>query len=357
MNRTLRELVLIEKAEQMLAEARDIDTIKEIRDKAQAAKAYAKKVGLSKHIIIRASAIKVQAERRLGELLINLPLANSAPGNQFTGKETDRSHNATGPTRLKDLGITKSDSSRAQQIARLPAAVFNRYVKESVDAGQEPTTAGLLRLVKEQTVDATVITESQLPAGFVTNLNDLVAAGHRFGTIYADPPWSFRDRASRGAANNHYPTMTTDQIAAEPVAELAADSSHLHLWCPSAMLPDALQVIEAWKFDYRTFFVWVKRTIGMGHYWRCSHEILLLGVRNNLPFRDHRQRSWIEVDRRDHSPKPEEVRRLVEVVSPGPFLELYGRSAPPNPAWTVYGNQILPASKQHSSPEDSPIVS
>ncbi|MHB8973987.1 MAG: MT-A70 family methyltransferase [Pirellulaceae bacterium] len=352
MNGASRELVLIEKAEQMLAEARDIDTIKEIRDKAQAARAYAKKAGLCKEIILHAAAIKVQAERRLGQLLANLPLANSAPGNQFTGKQLDRSQDATGPIRLQDLGITKSDSSRAQQIARLPAAVFNSYVRESIDAGQEPTTAGLLRLVKEQDVKGAVLADSELPAGFVTNLADLVAAGHRFSTIYADPPWSFRDRATRGAANNHYPTMSTDQIAAEPVAQLAADASHLHLWCPSALLADALRVIAAWGFEYRSSFVWVKPQMGIGHYWRCSHELMLLGVRKNLPFRDHSQRSWIELDRNGHSSKPEAIRGLVERVSPPAYLELYGRNVPTNQRWTVHGNQVLPPRKQHLSPED-----
>lgn len=348
-----RELVLITRADQMLAEARDIDTIREIRDKAQAAKAYAKKVGLSKDIILHAAAIKVQAERRLGQVLINTPLANSAPGNQFTGKKLDRSQNATGPFHLRDLDITKSDSSRAQQIARLPAAAFNRYVKEAIDAGQEPTTAGLLRLAKEQHVNGTIVAQADLPEGFVDSLQELTASGCRFGTIYADPPWSFRDRATRGAADRHYPTLSTEQIAAEPVAQLAAEQSHLHLWCPSAMLPDAMKVMDAWGFKYRSSFVWVKPQMGVGHYWRCSHEIMLLGVRNNLPFRDHSQRSWIELDRNGHSAKPEEVRELVELVSPPPYLELYGRSIPPNHRWTVYDNQILPTTKDQRSSEDN----
>lgn len=337
-----QELTILSKAERMLAEARGLDAIKEIRDKAQAAQTYAKKAGLCRDIILHAAFIKVDAERRMGQLLANLPLANSAPGNQFTGKQLDRSQHATGPIRLQDLGITKSDSSRAQQIARLPAAVFNSYVRESIDAGQEPTTAGLLRLVKEQDVKDAVLADTELPTGFVTNLADLVAAGHRFSTIYADPPWSFRDRASRGAANNHYPTMSTEQIAAEPVAQLAADASHLHLWCPSALLADALKVIAAWGFEYRSSFVWVKPQMGIGHYWRCSHELMLLGVRKNLPFRDHSQRSWIELDRNGHSAKPEEIRCLIEQVSLPPYLELYGRNVPTNQGWTVYGNQVHP---------------
>jgi N6-adenosine-specific RNA methylase IME4 len=349
MNDAPRELVSLEKAERLLAETRDIDTIKEIRDKAQAVKGYAKKASFSKDIILHAAAIKVHAERRMGQVLNSLPLATSAPGNQYTGKKLDRSQDATGPIRLKDLGISKSDSARSQQIARLPAAKFNRYVKASVDAGQEPTTAGLLRLAKEQEVNGTMLPEADLPEGFIKNLHSLVAAGRQCGTIYADPPWAFRDTASRGAAKNHYPTMTLEQIAAEPVAQLAAEQSHLHLWTPSALLPDALKVIEAWGFQFRGSFVWVKPQMGVGHYWRTSHEILCLAVRRNLPFRDHSQRSWIELDRKGHSAKPEEIRELVQKVSPPPYLELYGRSVPPNRGWTVYGNQIVQPKEQHLS--------
>jgi len=81
-----RELVLLSRAEQVLAEASTIDEVKDLRDKAQAARVYATKAGLSKTIIVHASTIKVQAERRLGEMLRVLPLANGAPGNQYTGK-------------------------------------------------------------------------------------------------------------------------------------------------------------------------------------------------------------------------------------------------------------------------------
>ena len=105
-----RELALMGQADEALAKARTLHDIKDIRDKAQATHANARKFSLSKSIIVHASTLKVQAERRLGEMLQALPLANSSPGNQYTGK-LNRSHDATGSLRLKDLGITKSDSS------------------------------------------------------------------------------------------------------------------------------------------------------------------------------------------------------------------------------------------------------
>jgi hypothetical protein len=141
--RNARELVLLSRARQALAEARTIDEVKDIRDKAQLAKGYAKKKGLALAIIVEASIVKVEAERKLGQLLRNLPLANSSPGNQHS--RPDRSHRATGPIRLKNLGITKSESSRVQQIAALPKAKCDRHIADCVDSRSDPTTATCLR--------------------------------------------------------------------------------------------------------------------------------------------------------------------------------------------------------------------
>jgi N6-adenosine-specific RNA methylase IME4 len=335
-----REIVLLTDAAAKVAEATTIDEVKQIRDAAEAARGQSKKIDLTEDITVDAAAIKVHATRQLGQLLRATELAKGAPGNQYTGKKVVRSQAATGPVRLRDLGITKSESSRAQQIASLPAATFNHYVKECVESRQEPTTAGLLRLAKQQTVNATLLPESHSSDRFVRDLRTLIAEGRRFSTIYADPPWRYDNQGTRAATNNHYPTMTVEQIAAEPVAELAAADCHLHLWTTNGFLPAAFSIIEAWGFTYKSMFVWVKPTLGIGNYWRCSHELLLFACKGHLPFRDRGQRSWIELDRQGHSEKPEEIRTLVEKVSLGPYLELFGRAVPENPAWTVFGNQL-----------------
>lgn len=335
-----RELVLLSKAERMLAEAATLDEVKHIRDTAEAARGYSRKIGLSRDITVHAAAIKVKAERKLGQLLKTTDLATGAPGNQYTGKKVVQSHDATRPIRLRDIGVSKSDSSRAQAIASLPAPTFARYVNDCVEARQEPTTAGLLRLAKQQVVSETVLLESHSRKGLVRDLRELIAEGCRFSTIYADPPWKYDNQGTRAATDNHYPTMTIEQIAAEPVAELAADNCHLHLWTTNGFLPAAFSVIEAWGFTYRSCFVWVKPQLGIGNWWRVSHELLLFATKGNLPFGDRGQRSWIELDRQGHSCKPEEIRALVEKVSPAAYLELYGRVIPANGEWTVYGNQL-----------------
>ena len=170
------------------------------------------------------------------------------------------------------------------------------------------------------------------------SLEQLIEENHKFGTIYADPPWHYANAASRGAAENHYPTMTTDSIAALPIAQLAADQAHLHLWTTNAFLLEAEQLIKAWGFTYKSCLIWIKPQIGNGNYWRVSHEFLLLGVRGNLTFPDRTQQSWIFADRGRHSAKPAVFRKLVEQVSPGPRLELFARSQAEG--WTTWGDQI-----------------
>lgn len=179
----------------------------------------------------------------------------------------------------------------------------------------------------------------RVPA-IVRELASVVQAGVKYSTIYADPPWPYSNTAARGAAENHYPTMTLEAIRSEPVEALAAEHAHLHLWTTNAFLREAFDVIRAWGFRYKSCLIWIKPQLGMGNYWRVSHEFLLLGVRGRLPFRDKTYRSWQLARRTLHSRKPFLFRGLIEQVSPGPYLELYGREEQPHTGWTVYGNQV-----------------
>lgn len=171
-----------------------------------------------------------------------------------------------------------------------------------------------------------------------SDLNSLATDGKRFGTIYADPPWKYGNQATRAATDNHYPTMTAEEIAALPVGDLAADNCQLHLWTTNNFLQEALDIIGAWGFTYKSMFVWCKPQMGIGNYWRVSHETLLLGTRGSSTFRDKGLKSWAVIKRGKHSAKPEQVRRMIEKASPGPYLELFGREE--CPGWTVWGNEV-----------------
>lgn len=170
------------------------------------------------------------------------------------------------------------------------------------------------------------------------DLRTLHARGMTFGTIYADPPWLYSNQGTRAATGNHYGGMTVEEIADLPVEQLAADNAHLHLWTTNAFLFDCKDIMTAWGFTYKSCFVWAKPQMGIGNYWRVSHEFLLLGVRGKCPFLDRGQMSWITEERTKHSAKPERIRAIIERVSPSPRLELFARRTAPG--WVSWGNEI-----------------
>ncbi|WP_292457828.1 MT-A70 family methyltransferase [Methylibium sp.] len=278
--------------------------------------------------------IRLRARRRLGELSAALP--------KVTGRNLPNVDLAEQPGKREVLaaaGITKDEAHRCEKLARISDTLFNEYVEGKRAANEPVNPDELVRSVAPQPERGESAARFQAPGLLqVADLEELKARGVKFGTIYADPPWRYDNQASRGATSNHYPGMSVDEISALPVADLAAESAHLHLWTTNGFLFEARRILEAWGFEYRSCFVWVKPQMGMGNYWRLSHEFMLLGVRGSCPFADHSLRSWSELPRGRHSEKPAAVRALVERASPGPRLELFGRE--PAPGWTVWGNEV-----------------
>ncbi len=179
----------------------------------------------------------------------------------------------------------------------------------------------------------------QAKATVIDDLWDEARTGRKYRTIYADPPWLYDNQVSRAAASNHYNGMSIDELCALPIRDLAAHDAHLHLWTTNAFLFECPKIFEAWGFEFRSSFTWVKTQIGLGNYWRNSHEMLLTAIRGDARrFNDKSLKSWIEVRRRRHSEKPEQVRRLIERAGHGPRLELFARRTAPG--WTVFGDQI-----------------
>ena len=178
-----------------------------------------------------------------------------------------------------------------------------------------------------------------------------LATGTKFRTVMADPPWRFQNRTGKMAPEhkrlNRYGTMTLEDIMAMPVAETVAETAHLYLWVPNALLPEGLAVLQAWGFTYKSNLVWHKIRKdggpdgrGVGFYFRNTTELLLFGTRGKnartLP-PGRRQVNFIGSRKREHSRKPDEQYPLIESCSPGPFLELFARG--PRPGWTVWGYQ------------------
>lgn len=179
------------------------------------------------------------------------------------------------------------------------------------------------------------------PGRVVHTLQELLDNKDAFSTIYADPPWQYSNQGTRAATSNHYATMTLEDMVALPIRSLASPVAHLWLWTTNGFLFDCPRLFDSWGFTYKSSFVWCKPQMGIGNYLRNAHEILLLGVRGGLTAAARNVRSWGLFPRKRHSAKPEPIRReVVEQVSPGPYLELFGRQAVAG--WTVWGNEVQP---------------
>ena len=173
----------------------------------------------------------------------------------------------------------------------------------------------------------------------------------KFRTVVADPPWQFQNRTGKVAPEhkrlNRYPTMNLDDIKKFPVSEVVADKAHLYLWVPNALLPEGLEVLKAWGFEYKTNIIWEKVRKdgfpdgrGVGFYFRNVTEILLFGVKgdNNRTLDPARsQVNLVRSMKREHSRKPDEMIDIIQSCSPGPYLEMFARGH--RDGWTLWGNQ------------------
>jgi len=168
-----------------------------------------------------------------------------------------------------------------------------------------------------------------------------------YGVLLVDPPWKFKTWSPKGkgrSADRHYRTMNTADIHDMPVGELAAKDCVLLMWTTWPHLLDALAVIEGWGFFYKTCgFVWVKvkankPQIGNGYWTRANSEPCLLATRGH-PRRLNRDVPQIIAEpRREHSRKPDCIRKHIERLVAGPYLELFARSR--RRGWDCWGDEL-----------------
>lgn len=175
--------------------------------------------------------------------------------------------------------------------------------------------------------------------------------GKRFGTILADPPWRFANRTGKVAPEHRrlarYQTLSVEDIGSLPLADHLEEVAHCYLWVPNALLPDGLEVLRRWGFEYKTNLIWHKIRKdggsdgrGVGFYFRNVTEMVLFGVRGKGARTLDPGRSQVNLfssRKREHSRKPDEQYSIIESCSRPPYLELFGRGK--RPKWTVWGNQ------------------
>jgi N6-adenosine-specific RNA methylase IME4 len=195
--------------------------------------------------------------------------------------------------------------------------------------------------------------EAELAAATIKASQEL--GSELYGVLYADPPWDWtpwsRETGMDRAAANHYPTMAVDEIKAVTVP--AAKDCVLFLWAVPSMLPEALAVIDAWGFVYRTSYAWKKPRAGTGYWARFTHEYLLVATRGTVPapapgtqWEAMLEPLVIEAPVTEHSQKPAAFAEMIEHYFPTtPKLEMFARGAG-RPGWDRWGNEVVAGPKR-----------
>lgn len=166
-------------------------------------------------------------------------------------------------------------------------------------------------------------------------------AAPRYALVYADPPWRYDFASTKNRRiENQYPTMSLSEIKALDVPSILLPNAVLYLWATAPKLREALDVMHAWGFDYKSCAVWDKGIMGMGYWFRGQHELLLVGTHHYYPPPPAplRRASVFRERRGKHSAKPVCVYEALEAMYPMTRkVELFARTT--RPGWDVWGNE------------------
>lgn len=291
----------------------------------EAMRKLAKKAGRSLDEQNAWAAVRLDADRRRGELLAAIDLD---PGGR---PSQNPSHDARGFT-LADLGLTYSESSRLQRLAAIDTDRYEEWKAQTQDAGLELTAAGALRLYA-------IPKPAPIPPPEGT-----------YRCIVIDPPWPMakitRDvRPNQGdkLSSTTYHTRTLEEIASDPIRDLADPSgAHVYLWVTHKFLPAGLQLLQAWGCRYECVLTWVK-PVGMTPYsfMYDTEHVLFARAGKGLKLTQQGRRLSFSAPAEGHSVKPDAFYDLVRTVSPGPRLEMYARRA--HAGFTPWGDQAVAA--------------
>jgi N6-adenosine-specific RNA methylase IME4 len=233
--------------------------------------------------------------------------------------------------KVLEQGIPElADAVMADKIAVSAAAAlvdqpaeYQQKVVQLVESGEAKSVVDARRLLRREEAKAAPVMDG------------------KYRVIYADPPWNYGDKRDghTTGAEDHYPSMTIQELCDLPVKDLAEDNAVLFLWVTSPLLEECFQVIEAWGFQYKASFIWDKMLHNLGHYNSVRHELLLVCTRGScLPDNPKLYDSVVSIERGEHSVKPDEFRQMIDDLYPnGARIELFARR--PAPGWVVWGNE------------------
>lgn len=322
--------------DRQITAARTYEELRKLVDGANAIKLVNSDIDVVKQ---RAEDVILDAYARIGEEIAKVPKERGPGGTKGTKTAITPQGKSSGRAAT---GISGTSRARYQQLAAAKPQLKN-IAKELRRRGKDATPTAVVRVLKQ---GGKKKSRRQREVAFGKNV--VAMPGNKYGVVYADPPWRFepysRETGMDRAADNHYPTMMLEEIKQLDVP--AAKSCVLFLWATVPMLPQALEVMVAWGFEYKSHLVWDKKKIGTGYWNRNRHELLLIGTRGEVPAPDEKTRgpSLIAVARDRHSAKPVAFRKLIEKMFPTVRkIELFAREQVKG--WDVWGNEVREAAE------------
>jgi len=286
-----------------------------------------------------AAELKVRATRKVGVLIRTEKEAGKLPKG---GRPSKKNRDFKIPVSLAKRGVDKNLAIRARTFEAMPEDSFERQVAKvrRMAAAAAEGDREIVLAAKADRHAAAVEQRRQREKAVAGKIAALPSK--RYGVIYADPEWKFETYSAKGkldtSAENHYTTGTLDEIKARDVASISAPDCVLFLWATAPMMPQALEVMQAWGFEYKSQVIWKKDRGGTGYWFINWHELLLVGTRGHIPApaQGDQWASVIEAPRGRHSEKPEVFYRMIEGYFPNvPKIELNARAT--RAGWDAWG--------------------
>ena len=322
------ELAKLEKATQMLIEAKSLDEVKHIIDIAEAAKTYAKAAKLGLDAQNHAAEIAILARRKAGEFLAQLErdqgfrtdLTSSNVGKSSDYKET-----------IQESGISYQDANRWQQVAAVPEETFKEFIERTKTDGKELTTYGVIKIARQLQREEYIEKQTE-----EIQSNKFLPPSGTFDVIVIDPPWQYGtkyDPNGRRAANP-YPEMSLEEIA--KINLPASNDCILWLWTTHKFMRHSFDLLDQWGFRDVAIVTWVKDRMGLGSWLRSQSEFCIMAVKGSPKVNLTNQTTIINGALREHSRKPDEFYQFVDSLCIGYKLDYFSREK--RDGWVVFGN-------------------
>jgi N6-adenosine-specific RNA methylase IME4 len=311
---SINALAKLDKATQMLAEAKSLDEVKNIMDIAEAARTYARAAKLGLEAYNHAAEVKARAERKAGEFLKQLDHGQEGrPSKLYQADKVSDFKEV-----IEENNIPVASAYRWQQVAEMPELVFEKHLEEM--RGERPiTTSGMIKELRRDEAKSNLIDIGIMETKKVNGVYDV---------IVIDPPWVM-EKIERDVRPNQtsfdYPPMELEEIGALQIP--CADDCHVFLWTTQKYLPSAFKLLDVWGLKYVCTFNWHKKggyqVVGLPQY---NNEFVLYGRKGTPIFIDTKAfKTSFEGERTGHSEKPEEFYETLRRVTAGRRLDMFNR--------------------------------